>query len=143
MKFLATIAILFCANLFACDESASQPGMFPIDDEARLAAVVTTLQAAVSSNDKNAVADLIEFPVSTQLQNQRRKLDRQQFLAHYDDIIDAKVRASVLAARFRSRSEHACVFWNSQGFMFGDGEIWINQNERGEPKIVTINNGSS
>jgi len=142
MKIFALIALLFCASSFAtdCNDNGSQPGMFPIGDETKLSSMITALQTAVSNNDRNAVADRIAFPLSTNLAHKRSKASREQFLLHYDEIVNAKVRGAIANARFRSHDDHACVFWNAQGVMLGDGEVWINDDAQGEPKVITINN---
>ena len=98
------------------------------------------LQSAVLESDKAAVARMVYFPVTVRIHGKRRSVDRRRFLVDYPDILNPAVRAAISAARFQSRSDYSCVFWNSHGLMLGAGEIWFGATASGNVKVIAINN---
>ena len=105
---------------------------------------------ALESNDRQAVAVLVGYPVLASISHKRVRIRNQrQLLAHFDEIFDGGVRCSILNATEKD------VWGNSQGFTVGSGAVWFDGVMlRGEPrdpkspdywtkyplKIKTINN---
>lgn len=136
---LALSLVCTAPALAACDNSGG-PGGFPFSDEKALAKFVVTLQAAVAKNGKEEVAALMEYPVRVKLDGKNKPIARKLLLERYDDIFTAKVRSAIKNARFQSVNQYDCVFWNSQGVMFGAGEVWLNESGKGKIGVMTINN---
>jgi hypothetical protein len=86
---------------------------------------VAEMQSLVKADDRQAIARLIDYPllvnrsVGTHVTHARIR-NRQQFLANYDRIFNAKVKAAILDPK-----SIACLFNNDQGFMIGDGQLWF------------------
>jgi hypothetical protein len=108
------------------------------------------VQADLEKGDRQALASLINYPLRTAIDHKKKLVhDRQQFLAHFDQIFDKGVRCAVLSAGEKD------VWGNGEGFTVGDGAIWfdaiIPQRERPNAeapdywskyplKIKTVNN---
>lgn len=139
-RLFLSLPILLATSLCgaACDDG-SVPGAFPFSSEAAAASFLTSLQRAISREDNTAVADLVQFPLRTALGGKSVQLRRSQLLANFDEVFTQKVTAAILAARFRSANDYRCVFWNDQGIMLGDGEVWLNEADD-KIKIITVNN---
>ena len=81
---------------------------------------LTRLQAAVRANDRNAVTQLIAFPLRVnfkgraQLYRDARSVDRD-----YSRIFTPQVRRAILDQRFSQ------LFGRDQGVMIGNGEVWF------------------
>jgi hypothetical protein len=140
-RLFLSLSILLATSLAsaACDDAGSVPGAFPFSSNAVASAFLVSLQRAISAGDNAAVADLVQFPIRTTLAGKSVRLRRKELLAHFDEVFNQKVSATILAARFRSETDYRCVFWNDQGMMLGDGEVWLNSVDDGM-KIITVNN---
>ena len=103
-------------------------------DRAAVAEFLTALQTAVAKDDRDAVAELVRYPLRV---GSRKRLisvgSRQEFLRRYPMIFTERVKASVAAARLET------LFANWQGVMFDSGRVWFAPDELGALKIVTIN----
>lgn len=139
-RLFLSVPILLAASLCsaACDDG-SVPGAFPFSSEAAAASFLTSLQRAISRADNATVADLVEFPLRASLGGKSVRLRRSELLANFDEVFNQKVTAAIVAARFRSATDYRCVFWNDQGIMLGDGEVWLNE-ANDKIKIITVNN---
>jgi len=139
-RLFLSLPILLAAGLCsaACDDG-SVPGAFPFSSAAAASSFLTSLQRAISREDNTAVADLVQFPLRTTLGGKSVRLRRSELLANFDEVFNQKVTAAIVAARFRSETDYRCVFWNDQGIMLGDGEVWLNEADD-KIKIITINN---
>jgi hypothetical protein len=75
---------------------------------------------ALEHDDRQALASLINYPLRTSIDHKQTMVrNRQQFLAHFEEIFDKGVRCEVLSAREND------VWGNWQGFMVGGGAIWF------------------
>lgn len=94
------------------------------------------LQKAIASGDKAAVAAMVNYPfVAYSKAGSIQIKDAKHFIADYDKLITAKVKAAV------AKQTYATLFTNSQGVMIGDGEIWFDQvGDNMEVKVYAINN---
>lgn len=96
---------------------------------------LATLQAAVASDDKKGVAGLVDYPFQARIGGKSVKIkDADHFVADYDKVITAKVKAAV------AKQTYATLFANWQGVMIGDGEIWFSGVGDGKQvRIIAIN----
>lgn len=94
------------------------------------------LQKAIASDDKAAVAAMVNYPfVAYSKTGSVQIKDAKHFIADYDKLITAKVKAAV------AKQTYATLFTNWQGVMIGDGEIWFDQvGDSMEVKVYAINN---
>jgi hypothetical protein len=123
----------------ACTENdGSTPGTFAFASDAVAADFLHGLQAAVVAGDRRAVARLVHFPLTLTVHDRRITVRRANFSRYYAALFTTKVRAALAAARFDDRTHHACVFWNGNGLMIGDGEIWFADTDRGI-RIIAVN----
>lgn len=81
-------------------------------------AFLTSFQNALKSNDHDAVASLIRFPLLVTAGGKRR-LTRTQLLADYNHIFNPTLRAAILSATPDD------VWGNVHGFMVARGAIWF------------------
>ncbi|MCG7509063.1 hypothetical protein [Mesorhizobium retamae] len=93
------------------------------------------LQAAIAAGDKATVAGLVDYPFQARIGDKAIKVrDAAHFIADYDRVITAKVKAAV------AKQTYATLFANWQGVMIGDGEIWFSGIGDGKQvKIIAIN----
>jgi hypothetical protein len=93
------------------------------------------LRAAVERNDRNAVAEMVHFPL--RVNGQYRVANPNAFLRVYNWVFDANVRAAIK----QQRTE--CIFGNWQGFMAGRGDVWF-EYALNDPnfKVIAVNNDS-
>ena len=97
-------------------------------------AFLVQLQAAVQANDKNKIAGMISFPLNViQAGKRTRVREKSVFLAHYDTIVNAHVKQTILKQSSR------CLFGNDNGEMIGNGEVWFSEMGNGSVKIITFN----
>jgi hypothetical protein len=93
------------------------------------------LKAAVEANKKADVASMVMFPLRWNVQGHRTTIaSRAAFVRKYDQIINANVKSKI-----SDEKSSRCLFANYQGFMIGDGEVWIRETSPGVLKIVTVN----
>ena len=84
------------------------------------ATFLTRLQAAVSANDRNAVVQLIAFPVRVNFKGRSQLYrDARSVGRDYDRIFTPRVRRAILNQRFDR------LFGRDQGVMIGNGEVWF------------------
>lgn len=140
-KIVLFATMLFAANTCggACHDDGSVPGEFPFASDEMVSSFLAKLQSAASRDDREALAELIRFPVRTTLGGKKVYLSRTLLLSHFSEVFNARVLAAISSAHFTSIRDYSCVFWNGQGMMLGDGEIWFDS-VQGGIKIVTVNN---
>lgn len=102
-------------------------------DRAAVAEFLHALQTAVAKDDRDAVAELVSYPLHVYSRKRLSVGSRQEFLRRYPMIFTARVKRSVAAARLET------LFANWQGVMFDSGRVWFAPDEQGALKIVTIN----
>lgn len=103
-----------------------------------------TFQRAVSHQDKQQVASMLSYPITTQVAGRDRiLLNKKDFLAVYDKIFTHSLQDVVRHQRYEK------LFANSDGVMIGEqGEIWFSgvcqQTSCSSPaiKIIRINGNS-
>jgi len=111
------LAIALAAEAFGC-HAQNDPHISGTSDE-ELSRFVHSLRSAISSNDAQQVASLVSFPVPVHLASGKRvTLARASFLKEFASILTPCVKAAVL------QQDLATIFANSNGWMFGNGELW-------------------
>lgn len=81
---------------------------------------LTALQDAVAAGEREAVAGMVDYPLTTQIDGDRVAVDDEAaFLTHYDAIMTPKITDAIAAQTY------ATLFANAQGVMIGDGEVWF------------------
>jgi hypothetical protein len=147
MKWLfAFVPALVCAAPAKIDPNAITPELkAKMEDVAgikidKAVAFFENLVTRVEKNDSVGVAKLVGYPIRINLGGKGMKLKTsKQFLARYSEIINDNVKNAVRTQKFDS------LFVNSQGVMFGNGQIWIASvcKDKGckasEVKITAIN----
>jgi hypothetical protein len=121
------------------------PSVWPDCPEA--IAFLAKFQSALKSNNREAVAMLVNYPLLvTGAAGRSHVRSRAQLLASFDGIFTVAVRSAILKATPDD------VWGNYQGFMVGDGVIWFDaimpKDQPGSPpnldakypfKILTVN----
>ena len=114
-------------------------------------AFLAKFQGALRSKDREAVAQLVSYPLLVTGKAGRTQVrSRAQLLSSFDGIFTATVRGTILKATQDD------VWGNSNGFMIGDGVIWFDgivpRSQAGHPaapggakypfKLITVNRAS-
>jgi hypothetical protein len=102
------------------------------------------LKESIKNSDKVKLSLHVQYPIKVYISenNVKTKLSKRttihnakEFLAHYDLIINKKVRNAVIKQSYDS------LFCNWQGVMIGNGEIWINSIVGNDSLfVIAINN---
>jgi hypothetical protein len=101
-------------------------------------AFLAQLQAAVQSNNKQQIGDMIGYPLLVLRSGKRTHIPQKRaFLTNYEQIFTGPVRDAI----FHQTAE--CLFGNSSGAMIGNGEVWFREQAPGQWKIITINESAS
>lgn len=98
---------------------------------------VQQLQKAVKDNDKNAIADLIHYPLRINHGGAKHTniKDKAEFLQQFDTIFTSAVQDKIKQVNPYN------LFCNSQGVMFSNGLIWLTHpdNNAKDLKISVVN----
>ena len=101
-------------------------------------AFLDQLQAALQSNNKEQVAEMISYPLLVLRSGKRTRIrQKQAFVTNYGLIVTAPVRDAVL------HQTAQCLFGNSSGAMIGNGEVWFSEQAPDQWKIITINQSAT
>ena len=101
-------------------------------------AFLAQLQAAVQSNNKEQIAEMIGYPLLVLSSVKRTRIAKKQaFLSNYSLIFTDPVRDAIL------HQTAQCLFGNSTRAMVGNGEVWFVEQTPGQWKIVTINESAT
>ncbi|KKX30277.1 hypothetical protein [Rhizobium sp. LC145] len=120
----------------AADTDKSLDSLF--GDHKPYADFLAKLQKAVASDDKETVANMVDYPFQARIAGKAVKIkDARHFVADYDKVVTAKVKASI------AKQTYPTLFANWQGVMIGDGEVWFSEVGKDEKhmavKIIAIN----
>jgi hypothetical protein len=101
-------------------------------------AFLAQLQAAVQSNNKEQIAEMIGYPLLVLSSVKRIHIAKKQaFLSNYSLIFTDPVRDAIL------HQTAQCLFGNATGAMVGNGEVWFVEQAPDQWKIVTINESAT
>jgi hypothetical protein len=90
----------------------------PPDDSDRL--FLQLLKDAVANDRRAWVADQVSYPIRVAVSGKQTSVrTKDDFLAHYDDIINERVRNAILEQRFED------LFKNWHGTAIGPGLVWF------------------
>lgn len=94
------------------------------------------LQHAVAADDRHTVAGLVDYPLRTRIGGKAVTIkDPSQFVAHYDDLVTAKLKRAVAEQSYASLSA------NAQGVSIGDGNLWFSGIGKSDVvRVIAINN---
>lgn len=97
------------------------------------------IQQAVAEGDATAFADWVSYPIEVVADGEPMVIgDAAQFADHYEDIVTPEIAQAVADQTFNE------LFVNSEGAMFGDGQVWMSEIclddacSNSEVKIITI-----
>ena len=99
------------------------------------------LQAAIRSDQRNAIAGLIAYPLRVNSGGTARSYrNAAEVLRDFDQIFTPAVKAAILSQRFEN------LFGRDQGVMIGNGAVWFDHSCRGRAcddpgpvRIIAIN----
>jgi hypothetical protein len=133
----------------ASQGNCTHPGPATRPDCPDAIAFLAKFQAALKTNDHEAVALLVNYPLLiTGTAGRTHVRSRSQLLSSFDGIFTPTIRSAILKATPDD------VWGNYQGFMIGDGVIWFDgilpRNQAGRPsapddaakhpfKLITVN----
>ena len=139
---LTTLLVMLCAAPLQLEAQACG-GSSTVDalgekTAAGARAFLAQLQAAVQSNNKDQIAEMIGYPLLVLSSVKRTRIAKKQaFLANYSLIFTDPVRDAIL------HQTAQCLFGNSSGAMVGNGEVWFVEQAPDQWKIVTINESAT
>jgi hypothetical protein len=118
----------------------------------RAVAFFQNFRAALAKNDREGVAEMMEYPFLTSINHKKVRISTPtKLLLHFDEIFDKGVRCEIAGAADQD------VWGNSNGFTVKDGAIWfddlISPKEKIDPnspdfwtkgsfRVITVNNDS-
>lgn len=77
------------------------------------------LQKAVAAGDKDAVAQMILYPLEGAIDGKQTIQDAGQFVRDYDKIVTPAIADAI------ARQKFADAMVNKNGIMFGNGQVWL------------------
>ncbi|MEZ0472476.1 hypothetical protein [Luteimonas salinilitoris] len=77
------------------------------------------LQKAVAASDKDAVAQMVLYPLDGAIDGKQTIRDAGQFVREYDRIVTPAIADAV------ARQKFADLMANKNGLMFGNGQVWL------------------
>ena len=137
LLLLASAAPLLAPSAARAQENGESPfAVAGVEDPREVERFLSGLKRAVADDDRARVADMVNFPLRTNLRGRAARVrGRREFLRNYRSIFTAKVKRAL------AEEETGGLFANWRGVMVGDGEIWFRPSGRdGRLKIVTVNN---
>lgn len=100
---------------------------------------VSKIQSYIVNNNKEKLAEEIQYPINVKINNQVTKIqNKDELIKNYDQIFNLDYKQLIRKAPTKY------LFVNYQGIMFAGGNIWINDvmldGNNSELKITAINN---
>ncbi|SMD16792.1 hypothetical protein [Rhizobium sp. RU36D] len=81
---------------------------------------ISEFQQAVSEEDTYAVSAFIEYPITVKINGKKRTIkSAEAFQPLYYDIITPEIAEVIV------NQDYGSLFVNSEGVMFGNGEVWM------------------
>ncbi|NTG30071.1 hypothetical protein G6L33_22875 [Agrobacterium rhizogenes] len=137
-RFLIALGIILSLGVWTASAQTVSDMNNTLDtlfgDHARYQTFFEQLQNAVASDDKQAIASMVEYPILARIKGKAIKIrDHKQFEANYARIMTQKVKEAV------ARQNYPLLFANWQGVSVGEGEIWFSGMGKNIVKIAAIN----
>lgn len=116
--FLTVLSTPLAAQNTATTSEGCRMGDDPTDCKDAFA-FFHMLKAAVSHNQRDIVARMVNYPLMVTIDNKPARIGtRQSFLAHYDEIINPAERCAITVAK------DSDVWGNSHGYTIDRGALW-------------------
>lgn len=113
-----------------------------LGDHAKYESVIKQFQQAVAANDAAAVAGLVDYPISVDINGNDTVInDAETFVARYGEFMTPEISKAIVGTKYED------LFVNYKGVMFGEGQAWINGICKDEEcndfdvKVVTLQAG--
>ena len=122
LKFLAITALMLVPTtaLAATVEEVDQAITDNLGDPAAFHDAFVAIQQAVESDDPDALAEWVQFPINVRMGDAVQTLkDADDFDAAYPDLFTPEMKSAITDQRYEE------LHVTYQGAMFGDGQIWI------------------
>jgi hypothetical protein len=139
---LAT-SVFAAAPAVAQETTVDQAIDATLGDHAKYEAVFAALQKAVAAHDVAGVAALVSYPIRVKIDGKETVIkSAKAFVQHYDAIVTPEIAKAVTQQKYED------LFVNSQGIMFGNGEVWMNgicqdnACKNFDVKVITIQDAS-
>ena len=117
---LAALAVLIAPAIGQTDAATDAVLDLEMGDHVPFRAAFEAIKAAVAAGDAVALAEYIPFGEAINVDGQPRVFaDAAAFAAAYGDIFTPDIVEAVLT------QSYATLFVNSEGVMFGNGEVWL------------------
>jgi hypothetical protein len=137
---LAAIATLSLAAPSRADEAGVNGAIDrSLGNHALYETAIGSFQQAVAEGSREDVAAFVRYPIVVQVDGRKRTIrSAAAFVVAYDQIMTPDIVAAVKSQKYGD------LFVNSEGVMFGDGQVWIDGIclDRGcrhfVPKVITI-----
>ena len=143
LRLIATLALIACLGAVPAWAQSDADTDATIDnvlgDHTLFREAFDAIQQAVSDGDAAAFATWVSYPIKVVADGEEMLLsDEEQFIEHYDNILTDEILQAILDQSWSG------LFVNSDGVMFGNGQVWLNGICRDEScaefdvKIITI-----
>jgi hypothetical protein len=118
----ATAALLLAGPALAASETEVNARIAQVLGNAPIyETMVKTFQHAVAAGHKEDVAAFVRYPIRVVIDGRKTTIrSARDFVQHYEAIMTPDIVAAVTAQKYGD------LLINSQGIMFGNGEVWIN-----------------
>ena len=98
-------------------------------------AFARNIKLYVKDNKKQALAELVEYPINVTVNNSKVSIDdAKEFEQNYDKIFKADFKERI------SNCYSKYLFSNYMGIMLGNGEVWFGNVDDKRLRIIAINN---
>lgn len=141
--FFAAATTIMLQSAAADDAEVNQSIDDLLGDHEVYQEAITALQDGVEAHDADAVAELVSYPISVAVNGKKMVIKSPKaFVTHYDAIMTPEITEAV------TDQDYGDLMVNSQGIMFGDGQVWINgickddACDKFDAKVITIQAGS-
>jgi hypothetical protein len=134
--FLLMLVCGLFAPYAALAQQSNKYAVAGIDDATAAEKFFLDLQTIVAKDDRQAVANAINYPITVKVKGRRVKLrSKAELLRQYAVVFNQQVKQAL------AKQQASDLFVNYQGVMIGNGQIWFNQlpNNKGF-KIIAVNN---
>lgn len=128
MKILITILLSSSLTVSFASDTIS------LASKSEAAHFLTTLQSLVRHQKINTISKAIDYPVTVHGCQKNWTINTpQQFSKTYHHSFNSDVTKAILNQKSNE------LFYNDQGMMIGNGQIWFDKNPHGKIMIITIN----
>jgi hypothetical protein len=124
MRLVLAAALLFATSLSAVaqsEEEVNQRIDTVLGDHQIYREAFDAIQEAVEKDDAEPLSAYVFYPITVRFENEGLELESaEDLIANYETVMTDEIRSAILD------QEWADLFVNSEGLMFGDGQVWLN-----------------